>query len=84
MEHAGSDFLAREDLDDMYFLLGGYPDDDTNFNMELDTVVSEVAADEVYSTFKCDKCDNICKSKRGLGRHVNTKIQPQIRSQNCQ
>ena len=32
----------------MYFLLdGGYLDDDTDFNLELDTVVSEVADDEV-------------------------------------
>ena len=73
MAHTDGDFLAGEDLDDLYFLLGGYLDDDTDFNLELDTLLSEVAADEVGSTFKCDKCDKICKSKRRLTRHINMK-----------
>ena len=35
--------MAHEDLDYLYFLFdGGYLDDDTNFNLELNTVMSEV------------------------------------------
>ena len=59
--YADSDFLAGEDLDDLYFSLhGGYLDDDTDFHVELNTVVSEVAADKTDTTFRSDKSDNIC------------------------
>ena len=45
------DFLAREELDDLYFLLdGGFLDDDAKFNVEIDAVVSEVADDPSDST----------------------------------
>ena len=62
----GGDFLAGEELDDLHLLLdGGYLDDDADFNVEVDTAVSEVASDQGHSTYKCDQCDKICKSKRG-------------------
>ena len=74
MAQKEGDFLAGEELDDLYFLLdGGFLDDDADFNVEIDAVVSEVAADPSDSTYKCDQCDKICKSKRGLSRHTNTK-----------
>ena len=65
MAHKDGDFLL------LYFLLDdGNLDDDTNFNVEVDAAVSEVAAGQGHSTCKCDRCDKICKSKRGLTRHT--------------
>ena len=47
------DFLAGEELDDLYLLLdGGYLDDDADFNVEVDAAVSEVASDQGHSTYK--------------------------------
>ena len=74
MAQKDGDFLAGEELDDLYFLLdGGFLDDDADFNVEIDAVVSEVAVYPSDSTYRCDKCDKVCKSKRGLSRHTNTK-----------
>ena len=74
MAQKDGDFLAGEELDDLYFLLdGGFLDDGADFNVEIDAVVSEVAVDPSDSTYRCDKCDKVCKSKRGLSRHTNTK-----------
>ena len=74
MAQRDGDFLAGEDLDDLYFLLeGGFLEDDADFNVEIDDLVSEVAAVPNDSTYKCDQCDKTCKSKRGLSRHKNTK-----------
>ena len=75
MAQQAGDFLAGEDLDDLYYLLdGGYLDDDMEFNVEIDAVVSEVTVvDESVAVFKCNQCEKVCKSKRGLTRHTNTK-----------
>lgn len=74
MSQQKDDFLAGEDLDDLYFLLdGGHLDDDDGFNVEINAAVSEVADAEVFQTFKCNQCEKVCKSKRGLTRHINTK-----------
>ena len=72
MAQQAGDFLAGEDLDDLYYLLdGGYLDDDMEFNVEIDAVVSEVTVvDESVAVFKCNQCEKVCKSKRGLTRHT--------------
>lgn len=68
------DFLMGDDLDDLFFLLeGGHLDIDDTFNQELDVIVSEVAADDQQTSFTCEVCNKICKSKRGLTRHTNAK-----------
>ena len=69
MAHEDGHFLSGEELDDLYFLLGGGLDD-ADFNVEVDAAVSEVATDQGHSTYKCDQWDKICKSKRGLTRHT--------------
>ena len=71
----GEDYFAGEDLDDLFELLdGGFLDDDANFNVELDTVVTEITKDGVDAAFfRCQQCDKICKSQRGLTRHRNVK-----------
>ena len=75
------DFLAGEELDNLYFLLDdGYLDYDADFNVEVDAAVSEVAADQGHSTYKCDQCDKICKAKRGHTRHMKTRhtVEPTV------
>ena len=50
------DFLAGEEIDDLYFLLdGGFLDDDAEFNVEIYAVVSEVADDPSDSTYRSEK-----------------------------
>jgi hypothetical protein len=81
MAASEGDFFAGEELDDLFLLLdGGFLDGDADLNMEVDAVVSEVAADSNHTLFKCNQCDKTCKSKRGLTRHTNTKhtVQPSI------
>ena len=80
----GGDFLAGEKLDDLYLLLdGGYLDDDADFNVEVDVAVSEVVSDQGHSTYKCDQCDKICKSKRGHTRHTKMRhtVEPTVLNQ---
>ena len=44
-----------------------------NLMVEIDDVVSEVVDDSSNSAYRCDKCNKLCQSKRGLSRHINTK-----------
>ena len=75
MAQADGDFLAGEELDDLFLLLdGGFLEDDTNFNVEMDVAVSEVSAVcTSKESFKCEQCEKVCKSKRGLARHIKLK-----------
>ena len=67
-------FLAGDDLDDLYLLIdGGYLDDNADFNIEMDAAVFVVSDATHNVTFKCSQCEKICKSRRGLTRHKNTK-----------
>ena len=69
------DFLAGEDLEDIYYLLdGGFLDEEETIAAEVDEIATEVARDEENTeVFTCDTCQKICKSRRGLTRHINTK-----------
>ena len=61
-----------EELDDLFLLLDhGYLEDDVDFNVEIDAVVTEVSVVGVSNeSFKCEQCEIVCKSKRGLTRHM--------------
>ena len=55
MAQKDGDFLAGEELVDLFFLLdSGYLEDDGDFNVEMDIAVSEVSA-------VCAQCENVCK-----------------------
>ena len=74
MAQQDGDFLAGEELDELYFLLdNGALDDDVDFNAELNALVNEVTADPNDSMFRCNQCEKICKSQQGLTRHKNAK-----------
>ena len=52
----------------------GYLEDDVDFNVEIDAVVTEVSVVGVSNeSFKCKQCEKVCKSKRGLTRHIKVK-----------
>ena len=52
MAHSKGDFFAGEELDDLFFLLdAGFLDGDADLNMEVDAIVSEVAADSSHPLF---------------------------------
>ena len=72
---ASGDFFTGDGLDDLFSLIdGGFLDDDDEFNGEINAIANEVTADEGnIPSFKCDKCEKVCKSQRGLTRHTNTK-----------
>ena len=69
------DFIAREDLEDIFgFLDAGFLEDEKEFIEEIESMVSEVANYEDNApSFKCSYCSKLFKSKRGLSRHVNVK-----------
>ena len=69
------DFIAGEDLEDIFsFLDAVFLEDEKEFIEDIESMVSEVANYEDNSlNFKCFYCSKLCKSKRGLSRHVNVK-----------
>ena len=65
------EFVAGEDLDDLYALLdNGFLDEDVNFEKDLAALV---IVESPEAKFCCDECSQVCKTQRGLTRHKNTK-----------
>ena len=65
------EFIAGEDLDDLYALLdNGFLDEDVDFEKDLAALVIEESPEENSC---CDECSKVCKTQRGLRRHKNTK-----------
>ena len=54
--------LVGEDFDDLYFFLeGGFLDNDEDFHIQLDNIVSEISSDEGKTGwFKCKHCEKVC------------------------
>ena len=58
----------------MCCLVRSYLEDDADFNVEIDDVLSEVSAVSVSNeSFKCEQCEKVCNSKRCLARHIKVK-----------
>ena len=72
---ASGDYFTGDDLDDLFTLIdGGFLDDNDEFNQEIDHIATEVASNEEnISRFKCNQCEKVCKSQRGLTRYTNVK-----------
>lgn len=70
---AQEDYLAGDELDDLFQLLdGGFLDDDAIFNADVNAVVTEVMDNEKNkAVYRCQHCEIICKSQRGLTMHCN-------------
>ena len=70
------DFLTGDDLDDLFMLIdGGILDGDQVLNQHIESIATEIASNEgnLAAGFQCNECDKVCKSQRGLTRHVNAK-----------
>ena len=52
-------------------------EEDDDMQEEVECVTSEIANtdtdDVLFSGFSCTQCEKVCKSKRGLTRHINVK-----------
>ena len=72
---ASSSFITGSDLDEPFELIdGGYLDNDEEISKELETFVSELPSDEkLLQGDVCNHCNKMCKSSRGLTRHMNSK-----------
>ena len=58
------DFIAGEDLEDIFSFLGAVFLEDEEFIEDIESMVSEVANYEDNSlNFKCSYCSKLCKSK---------------------
>ena len=64
------DFLAGQELDHLYFLLGAFFNGTVEIDRDLDYLL---LVDSSGESFICDQCSKVCKSRRGLTRHKNTK-----------
>ena len=61
------DFLAGNELNQLYFLLdGGFFNEIVEIDRDLDYLLLEDSSGE---SFICDQCSKVCKSRRGLTRH---------------
>ena len=68
-------FLTGVDLDDLFMLIdGGILDSDQVLNQQIESIATEIASNEEnLAGFQCNECDKVCKSQRGLTRHINAK-----------
>ena len=67
------EFIAGEDLDDLYALLdNGFLDDDVDFEKDFAALVIEESPD---AKFCCDECSNVSKFVKLSGDLRDTKIQ---------
>lgn len=66
-----ADFISGEALDDIYMAI---EEDlfweDEGFQSDLNKCVTEIYH---VADFQCKECDKVCKSQRGLTRHINAK-----------
>ena len=68
------DFLVGDDLDVILAMLEeDSPEEDQNFVADVNSIVEELSDVPPATGFACQFCKKICKSRRGLSRHMNTK-----------
>ena len=69
------DFFVGDELDELFSIIdGGFLENEDTISSHLDHVTTEVAASESTSAcFRCEQCEKVCKSQRGLTRHINAK-----------
>ena len=79
MAAASGDFLAGEELDDLFFLLdGGFLDEDIQVNSDLDSLFLDESSSELLL---CEIFSKSYKTQRGLTRHKTAKHQQQQTTQ---
>eukprot|EP00794_Sanderia_malayensis_P002370 gene2370-2731_t len=80
----GEEFFFGDDLDAVLALLGeDLPAESDPFDADLNVLMEEIDSTPPAGGFSCEKCGKICKTKRGLTRHTNTKhidVRPDVES----
>jgi hypothetical protein len=67
-------FLTGDDLDDLFMLIdGGFLTDDEDLDRQVNSITTEISLDSNIATYSCSKCNKVCKSQRGLRRHINVR-----------
>lgn len=66
--------MAGDDLDGLFQLINGvFLEDNVDLNTELNAVVTKVKSCKKDELYRCQNCDKVCKSQRGLTRHSDDK-----------
>ena len=74
MAGANEDFLIGDDFDAVLALIDDdFLENDRELNQQVNEVVSEIGNHDTKQVFKCETCQNVCVSQRGLTRHQNAK-----------
>ena len=48
-------------------------EEDTDFNLQLEHFSKDIIESEENTVFQCNLCAKVCKSQRGLSRHITSK-----------
>lgn len=74
MARHAEDYLYGDDLDAVLTVIDAdFYENDDDFDAELKALIDDIPNDQSKSGFKCDFCDKVCITKRGLTRHCNAK-----------
>ena len=74
MAGANEDFLIGDDFDAVLALIDDdFLENDRELNQQVNEVVSEIGNHDTKQVFKCETCQKVCVSQRGLTRHQNAK-----------
>ena len=74
MAGANEDFLIGDDFDAVSALIDDdFLENDRELNQQVNGVVSEIGNHDTKQVFKCETCQKVCVSQRGLTRHQNSK-----------
>ncbi len=66
------DYFFSDDLDAVLALLDeDLPAESIDFDLDLNVLLEEIESVAPAVRFSCEKCDKVCKTKRGLTRHTN-------------
>ena len=68
------EFQSGEDLDAVFEIINeDLFEEDEDLEQLMSAVVLDIQENTQDTSFKCDFCEKVCKSKRGLSRHKNSK-----------
>ena len=68
------DFYSGEDFDAILLAIeDNILEDNETYAVPVNHIVEEVSDVDKASSFRCDQCEKVCKTSRGLTRHKNTK-----------
>ena len=67
MAGANEDFLIGDDFDAVLALIDDdFLENDRELNQQVNEVVSEIGNHDTKQVFKCETCQKVCVSQRGL------------------